>query len=84
MLPTWMYATGQDSLYVNLYAGSTVTVDNVAGTKVEIEQTTDYPWSGKVAIVVRPARRRSGLPSACGCPRGMSAGSIRASRRSRA
>ncbi len=55
MLPTWMYATGKDSLYVNLYAGSTVTVDNVAGTKVEIEQTTDYPWSGKVAIVVRPA-----------------------------
>ena len=27
----------------------------MAGTKVEIEQTTDYPWSGKVAIVVRPA-----------------------------
>jgi DUF1680 family protein len=55
MLPTWMYATGKDSLYVNLYAGSTVTVDDVAGTKVEIEQATDYPWSGKVAIVVRPA-----------------------------
>ena len=58
MLPTWMYATGRDSLYVNLYAGSTVTVDNVAGTKVEIEQTTDYPWSGKVAIVVRPAAKK--------------------------
>src|SRR5208282_3581878 len=55
MLPTWMYAVGTDSLYVNLYTGSTVTVDNVAGAKVEIEQTTDYPWNGKVAIVVRPA-----------------------------
>ena len=55
MLPTWMYATSKDSLYVNLYAGSRVTVDNVAGTKVEIEQTTNYPWSGKVTIVVRPA-----------------------------
>ncbi len=54
MLPTWMYATGKDSLYVNLYAGSTVTVDKVAGTKVEVEQATDYPWSGKVAIVIRP------------------------------
>ena len=86
MLPTWMYATGKDSLYVNLYAGSTVTVDNVAGTKVEIEQTTDYPWSGKVAIVVRPAvqARRSSLPSVCGCPRGMPAACTRAGRRSRA
>ncbi len=53
MLPTWMYATGRHSLFVNLYAGSNVTVDNVAGTKVEIQQTTDYPWSGKVAIVIR-------------------------------
>jgi len=58
MLPTWMYASGKDSLYVNLYAGSTVTVDDVAGTKVEIEQTTDYPWSGKVAIVVRPGAEK--------------------------
>ena len=55
MLPTWMYATGRHSLYVNLYAGGKVTVGDVAGTGVEIEQTTDYPWSGKVAIVLRPA-----------------------------
>jgi uncharacterized protein len=54
MLPTWMYAAGKDSLYVNLYAGSTITVDGPAG-RVQIEQTTDYPTSGKVAIVVRPA-----------------------------
>jgi DUF1680 family protein len=26
MLPTWMYAKGADSLYVNLFVGSTVTV----------------------------------------------------------
>ncbi len=58
MLPTWMYATGKDSLYVDLYAGSKVTVDNLVGTKVEIEQITDYPWSGKVAIVVRPAAEK--------------------------
>ena len=53
MLPTWMYATGKDSLYVNLYAGSTVRVGNVAGTEVQIEQTTEYPWRGKVQIVLR-------------------------------
>jgi len=58
MLPTWMYATGKDSLYVNLYAGSRVIVDDVAGTKVEIEQTTDYPWNGRVAIVVRPTAEK--------------------------
>jgi uncharacterized protein len=55
MLPTWMYATGKDSLYVNMYVGSNVTIENLAGAKLEVQQTTDYPWSGKVAIVVRPS-----------------------------
>jgi len=54
MLPTWMYAKSADSLYVNLFIGSTATVGEVAGTKVQIVQTTDYPWGGKVAITVNP------------------------------
>lgn len=55
-LPTWMYSTGPDSLYVNLFAGSTVTVDNVAGTRVQVVQVTEYPWKGQVAITVNPAQ----------------------------
>jgi DUF1680 family protein len=54
MLPTWMYSKGADGLYVNLFAGSRVTVDGIAGTDVEMIQTTDYPWNGKVSITVNP------------------------------
>ena len=54
-LPTWTYTKGKDELYVNLFVGSTVTVDNLAGTSVKLVQTTDYPWSGKVALIVNPA-----------------------------
>ncbi len=54
MLPTWMYATSADSLYVNLFIGSTVTVENIAGTDVQMVQSTDYPWNGKVSITVNP------------------------------
>jgi hypothetical protein len=58
-LPIWMYSTGKDSagrnsLYVNMYAGGKTTVE-VAGTKVEIEQKTDYPWTRHVTIVLHPA-----------------------------
>lgn len=59
MLPTWMYAKGADGLYVNLFVGSTVNVGKVAGTDVELVQTTDYPWSGKVSITVNPAEMKS-------------------------
>ena len=56
MLPTWMYARGKDAIYVNLFVGSTVTVDGIAGTDVEMVQATDYPWSGKVSITVNPKK----------------------------
>ncbi len=53
-LPTWMYLKDADSLYVNLFIGSTATVEGVAGADVEMVQATDYPWSGSVAITVNP------------------------------
>jgi uncharacterized protein len=54
MIPTWTYVKGKDSLYVNLFIGSTINVEQVAGTNVQMVQKTDYPWSGKVSITVNP------------------------------
>ncbi len=54
-MPTWMYSKGPDSIYVNLFVGSAVTLDNIAGTNVQMVQKTNYPWDGKVAITVNPA-----------------------------
>jgi DUF1680 family protein len=55
MLPTWTYAKDAEGLYVNLFVGSAVTIDDVAGTSVQMVQATNYPWDGKVAITVNPA-----------------------------
>ncbi|MCX6878394.1 MAG: glycoside hydrolase family 127 protein [Verrucomicrobia bacterium] len=55
MLPTWMYARSADSIYLNLFIGSTATVEGIAGTDVEMVQATNYPWDGKVSITVNPA-----------------------------
>ncbi len=54
MLPTWTYLKSDDGVYVNLFIGSTVKIENVAGTDIEMVQTTDYPWNGKVSITVNP------------------------------
>jgi DUF1680 family protein len=43
-----------NGIYVNLFIGSTINVEKVAGTDVEMVQKTDYPWSGSVAITVNP------------------------------
>jgi DUF1680 family protein len=55
MIPTWTYVTGSGGLYVNMFIGSTVKVERVVGTNVEMVQKTDYPWSGKISITVNPA-----------------------------
>lgn len=44
-VPGYMYATKGKDIYVNLYAQGTAKIG-----KVELEQTTDYPWDGKVQI----------------------------------
>jgi DUF1680 family protein len=59
MLPTWTYVKSADSIYVNLFVGSTVTIEGVCGTDVEMVQDTDYPWSGDVTITINPAVQRN-------------------------
>lgn len=58
MIPTWTYVKSDDGIYVNLFIGSTINVDKVAGTSVEMVQKTDYPWKGDVSITVNPAESR--------------------------
>jgi uncharacterized protein len=59
MIPTWAYLKDDQGIYVNLFIGSTVTVENVGGVDVEMVQETDYPWSGDVGITVNPSRASS-------------------------
>lgn len=58
MVPTWTYVRGDDGLYVNMFIGSTIKVEKVAGTDVEMIQNTDYPWSGNISMVVNPRQSK--------------------------
>ncbi len=58
MIPTWTYVKSDDGIYVNLFIGSTINVEKVAGTDVEMVQKTDYPWKGDVSITVNPAETK--------------------------
>lgn len=57
-LPTWIYTRSTDEVYVNLFMGSTVTLNQVAGGSVKLEQKTDYPWNGQVVLAVTPDTAR--------------------------
>ncbi len=58
MIPTWTYVTGDDGIYVNMFVGSTIKVERVVGTNVEMVQQTDYPWKGDIGITVNPGQSK--------------------------
>jgi DUF1680 family protein len=52
-LPGYVYATQNDTVFVNLFVGSTGRVE-VGRRKVVLVQDTRYPWDGDVKITVSP------------------------------
>jgi len=54
-VPGYIYACGTSAIYVNLYIQDKADID-FNGTKVQVIQSTDYPWNGKVTVTVNPSR----------------------------
>ena len=48
------YVKGDDGIYVNMFIGSTINVEKVAGTDIQMVQKSDYPWNGNISITVNP------------------------------
>lgn len=51
-LPGFFYAYGGKEIYINLYSASSAEFD-INGNTVKIIQETDYPWDGKVNVIVK-------------------------------
>ncbi|HSL23635.1 MAG TPA: beta-L-arabinofuranosidase domain-containing protein [Vicinamibacterales bacterium] len=54
-LPSLVYSTRADAVYVNLFVGSSASA-NVAGQRVAIRQQTRFPWDGAIRIAFDPER----------------------------
>ena len=50
-IPGYVYATDEHAIYTNLFISSTSEID-FNGKKVELQQTTDYPWEGEIEIKI--------------------------------
>jgi len=52
-LPGLIYSQGEDALYVNLFIGSRAHL-HLGSQRVEVRQSTRYPWDGAVTLTVTP------------------------------
>ncbi len=53
-VPGYVYAQRGDSIWVNLFVGSTAEIKLDNGRAVKILQETKYPWDGAVKMTVHP------------------------------
>ncbi len=49
----YMYSIGEKGLYINMYGGNILNTELHDGTKLKLEQTTNYPWDGKIVITIK-------------------------------
>ena len=54
-LPGYLYSTSPQGVRVHFYHASTLNWRLPNGAALQLEQKTDYPWSGAVRITVTPA-----------------------------
>jgi len=55
-LPSYLYSTSDDGLWLHLYAASEVVAELPGAVSVTVAQRTAYPWEGEVVIEVNPDR----------------------------
>ncbi|WP_201300996.1 aceric acid hydrolase [Sunxiuqinia indica] len=51
----YLYSMSNDGLWFNFYAGNHLKTELKDGSKLELEQITDYPWSGDVTLKITKA-----------------------------
>ena len=54
----YAYSVGKNDIWCNLYGGSEFNTTLEPKQEVKLTQTTDYPWDGKVTIVVEKAPKK--------------------------
>jgi uncharacterized protein len=57
-LGDYIYAKSDDGIYVNLFVGSNTSIQ-LPKTKVDVKMETNYPWDGKVKVVVTTQQKKS-------------------------
>ena len=55
----YVYALSPDTLWVNLYAASTLDTAWTDGARIKLRQETEYPWAGAVKFTIESAPDRA-------------------------
>lgn len=55
----YMYSLADGAVYVDMYGGNKLATTMPDGAPLQLEQTTDYPWNGAIAITIQKAPEKA-------------------------
>ena len=58
---SYMYSIGEKGLYINMYGGSQLSTTLHDGQQMILEQQTNYPWQGNIAIHIKQSLSKSAV-----------------------
>ena len=58
---SYMYSIGEKGLYINMYGGSQLSTTLHDGQQMILEQQTNYPWQGNIAIHIKQSLSKSAI-----------------------
>lgn len=58
---SYMYSIGEKGLYINMYGGSQLSTTLHDGQQMILEQQTNYPWQGNIAIQIKQSLSKSAV-----------------------
>ena len=53
-LPDFIYAVDEEGVFVNLFVQSDADIQLGSGEKLNLKQTTQYPWDGAISLSINP------------------------------
>ena len=56
-ISNWAYSLTENGVAVNLYGGNNLMTKLLDGSKLELEQETEYPWKGNVKLTVKKCKK---------------------------
>lgn len=56
---TYLYGVSDDGVWIHHYAANKAAIPLADGATLGLEQTTDYPWDGRIAIAINDAPSRA-------------------------
>lgn len=55
----YAYAMSKNGLYINIFGSNKLTTKLTTGEKIVIKQETEYPWDGKITLIIDTAPQRN-------------------------